>query len=108
MLSEQARSSLALRVPLDLSTYERLARSARDAGLTLEGHAAQLLVGAVGGERWHDPLEAAEGRLTVERRAGDVAAGGRKGAGQGGSSPTRVEKWARSRQSDPGPTGRDR
>lgn len=52
--------SLALRVPLDLATYDRLARAARDAGLTLEAHAARLLVGVVGGERWTDPIEVPE------------------------------------------------
>jgi hypothetical protein len=111
-MAGSGRSSLALRVPLDLATYERLARSARDAGLTLEGHAARVLVGAVGGERWQDGLEVAEDRLLVERRAAhdrpdvaaDVAVDGRQGPGQGGSLPTRVEKWARSQQGDPGPS----
>lgn len=77
------RSSLALRVPLDLPTYERLAMSARDAGQTLEAHAARLLVGVVGGERWHDPVEIPERRIALEVRGSAAAGGGTAGGGRG-------------------------
>jgi hypothetical protein len=106
---------LTVRVPLTVSTYERLGRLARDSGSTVEDHAGSLLAGAIGGERWtdggdglgrvkvHDAIEVAEQRLNLELRDADAREGAATAARGPAHNATRVGFSTRERRSDPGP-----